>query len=525
MKKLPIGRQSFEDLRKNDCIYVDKTEIIHQMLLDGKVYFLSRPRRFGKSLLISTLEALFKGRKELFEGLYIYDRWDWSQQYPVIKIDWTEIDHSTPDEMRKNLIFWLKKIAQHYQLTLEAESAISCFGELIKSLHAQTGRQVVVLIDEYDKPITSHLSDSCLKAVQTAVHDFYQVMKGADEHLQFVFLTGVSKFSGLSVFSALNNLDDITLQRQYAAVCGYTQEELESSFSEYIDSAAEYLNTTGEDLLEQIRYWYNGYTWDGKTAIYNPFSTLKFFKVQEFADFWFRTGTPSFLINIIQRRNSMGGVLEPIAVDENIFNEYDPADIDEVPLLFQTGYLTVKQKELIDGCAQYTLGVPNSEVNRALLKCLLKAYGKYPNKQIDDLRKTMERQITACDEAGFARSLETMIAAVPYELHIPRESYYHSLMLIWMRLLGFRIRGEEHNNLGRADAVWEQPGLTVVAEIKYHAEKTTDTLLGEALTQIHDRRYDNKYPGKILLLGIAFSGRQTGCRMELRIKECEITKI
>jgi hypothetical protein len=408
----------------------------------------------------------------------------------------------------------LKKIAQHYQLTLEAESAIRCFGELIKSLHAQTGKQVVVLIDEYDKPITSHLSDSCLKAVQTAVHDFYQVMKGADEHLQFVFLTGVSNFSGLSVFSALNNLDDITLQKKYTVICGYTQEELERNFSEYISSAAKYLEMTGEHLLEQIRYWYNGYTWDGKTAIYNPFSTLNFFKVQEFADYWFRTGTPTFLIDIIQRRNSMGGVLEPIAVDESVFDEYDPTDIDEVPLLFQTGYLTVKQKELINGSPQYTLGVPNSEVNKALLQCLLKAYGKYPVTQIDDLRKTMERQISECDETGFARSLEAMIASVPYELHIPRESYYHSLMLIWMRLLGFRIRAEEHNNLGRADAVWEQPGLTVVAEVKYHAEKTTEVLLSEALAQIHERRYYNKYPGKVIILGIAFSGKQTGCHME-----------
>ncbi|MDR1675406.1 MAG: PD-(D/E)XK nuclease domain-containing protein, partial [Tannerella sp.] len=179
-----------------------------------------------------------------------------------------------------------------------------------------------------------------------------------------------------------------------------------------------------------------------------------------------------------------------------------------------------KQMELMpDGCAEYTLGVPNTEVNRALLKCLRKAYGKYPDdRYIDKLRKTMQQQLTDCDEPGFARSLEVMIASVPYDLHIPHEHYYHSLMLIWMRMLGFKIRAEEHNNFGRADAVWEQPGLTVVAEMKYHAEKKTDVLLGEAMTQIHDRRYYNKYPGKVLLLGIAFSGKQPGCRMELRDK-------
>jgi hypothetical protein len=337
----------------------------------------------------------------------------------------------------------------------------------------------------------------------------------------------VSKFSGLSIFSALNNPQDITLREEYAAICGYTQKELESNFSEYIDRAAEHLKMTREYLLEQIRYWYNGYTWDGETAVYNPFSTMNFFQVRRFANYWFRTGTPTFLIDIIQRRNSMEGVLEPIVADESIFDEYDPSDISEVPLLFQTGYLTVKQMELTpDGCAEYTLGVPNSEVNSALLKSLLKAYGKYPDdRYIDELRRTMQRQITACDEAGFAGSLEAMTATVPYDLHIPHEHYYHSLMLIWMRLLGFRIRAEESNNLGRSDAVWEQPGLTVVAEIKYHAEKTTDTLLNEAMKQIHDRRYYNKYPGKVLLLGIAFSGRQTGCRMEVRTDDKGVVEV
>jgi hypothetical protein len=221
-------------------------------------------------------------------------------------------------------------------------------------------------------------------------------------------------------------------------------------------------------------------------------------------------------MDIIQRRNLANTVLYPLVVDSSAFKEYDTANISEVPLLFQTGYMTVRQKKLTpEGCAEYTLGIPNMEVSKSLLTHLLKAYGKYLDERyIDELRRTMQQQITACDESGFARSLETMVATVPYELHIACESYYHSLMLIWMRLLGFKIRAEELNNLGRSDAVWEQPGLTVVAEIKYHAETKIDTLLDEAMKQIHDRRYYNKYLGKILLLGIAFSGRQPGCRME-----------
>jgi hypothetical protein len=499
---------------------VDKTEIIHRIISNGRVYFLSRPRRFGKSLLISTMEAIFKGQKALFRDLYIYDKWNWSQQYPVIKIDWTQINHSTTEKMEESITDYLKEIAQDYQIALVSKSASGCFRELIKSLHNKSGeKQVVILIDEYDMPVTGHLFDPNLRAFQTAIHDFYQVMKGADEYIRFIFLTGVSKFSGLSIFSALNSPDDITLNVKYAAICGYTQEELESNFMEYIDSAAGYLNMTREKTLDNIRYWYNGYTWDGKTAIYNPFSTLKFFNDQRFSHYWFRTGTPTFLIDIIQRRNSIENVLEPIVVDESMLDVYDTEETNEVPLLFQTGYLTVKQMELTpDGYAEYTLGVPNSEVNGALLKCLLKAYGKYSDdRYVDKLRRTMQQQLTDGDESGFARSLEAMVATVPYELHIAKEAYYHSLMLIWMRLLGFRVHAEEHNSLGRSDAVWEQPGLTVVAEIKYSRKPETQSLtslLDEALKQIHDRRYYNSYSGKIRLLGIAFSGKETGCRME-----------
>jgi hypothetical protein len=275
------------------------------------------------------------------------------------------------------------------------------------------------------------------------------------------------------------------------------------------------LKITGKDLLEKIRYWYNGYTWDGKTAIYNPFSTMNFFKDRRFDNYWFNTGTPTFLIDLIRRRNRAELVLEPVVVGGKIFAGYDPVNIGEVSLLFQTGYLTIKKIELTGGRPEYTLGVPNSEVGESLLTDLVQAYGKYPDEQFDEIRRTMQQQIINCDEPGLARSLEVMIAAVPYDLHIQHEHYYHSLMLMWMRLLGFRIRAEEHNNLGSADAVWEQPGFTVVAEIKYHAEKSIDSLLNEALKQIHERRYYNKYTGKVLLLGIAFSGKQPGCRMEI----------
>jgi hypothetical protein len=518
MKQLPLGTQSFEILRNSDCLYVDKTEMIYRIISGGRVYFLSRPRRFGKSLLLSTIQALFEGKKNLFEGLSIYDKWDWSQSYPVITIDWTQINHSTLEKMEENMMDYLKDIARDHQITLNSSSASGCFRELIKSLYEKSGgKQVVILIDEYDKPITDHLFDSQLTDIRKAVHDFYQIMKGSDKYIRFIFVTGVSKFSGLSIFSALNNLDDISLQEPYAAVCGYTQEELERNFSEYIDSVAGDLNMTKAELLDGIRYWYNGYTWDGKTAIYNPFSTLNFFKVREFGDYWFRTGTPTFLIEILQRRNRTNVILEPLIVSSRVFEGYDPSDIGEAPLLFQTGYLTIKQKELNRGIPSYTLGIPNSEVNEGFLTCLLKAYGKYPDYEVDQLRRSMMQQINDCDAAGFARSLEAMTATVPYEIHRTDEAWYHSMMLMWMRLIGFRIHGEMSNDRGRADAVWEQPGATVVAEIKYSRDADAQnlaSLLDEAMSQIHERRYYNRYLGRIILLGIAFSGKNAACRME-----------
>ncbi|MDR1097799.1 MAG: ATP-binding protein [Tannerella sp.] len=515
MKNLPIGTQSFEQLRESNLLYVDKTQDIYRLVSGNRIVFLSRPRRFGKSMLISTLDALFSGRKELFEGLYIYDRWDWTQRYPVIKIDWTLIAHSTPEEMETGILFYLGRFADKYQFDLTSKSAPDCFFELIEKLHQKTGRKVVVLIDEYDKPVTGHLFDSRLTAFKTAIHDFYQVMKGADEYIRFIFLTGVSKFSGLSVFSALNNPNDITIDDKYASICGYTQEELENSFSEYIDDLAGHFGWTREKLIATIRYWYNGYSWDGKTSVYNPFSTLIFFDKKRFGDYWFKTGTPTFLIDILKQRERASIVLEQISIDDSLLDGYDPETLDEIPLFFQTGYLTVKGAEFTENGTRYTLDIPNKEVRDALLQRLLLAYGNYPPEQVGKLRKTVEQRLRSCDEQGFANCLEAVVATVPNELKMNCEAHYHALVLIWLRFLGFDVHSEVSNNLGRADAVWEQPDMTVVAELKYHKGKDTKSLLDAAMRQIHERRYFNRALGRVLLLGIAFSGTTIECRMEV----------
>jgi hypothetical protein len=370
------------------------------------VYFLSRPRRFGKSLLISTLEALFKGKQVLFEGLWIEDKWDWTQHYPVILIDWTCIKHAIPEEMERSMFTFLKRQANTYQVTLLSEYASDCFAELIELLREKTGKKVVVLVDEYDVPILDAIGSphEAMEKIRVWIHDFYKILKAKDEHLKFVFLTGVSKFSGLSVFSALNNLNDLTINAKYASICGYTQPELESYFSEHIDVTAKQLGMTRETLLEHIRYWYNGYTWDGETSVYNPFSSLLFFDTMEFAGYWFRTGTPTLLINILKQCNPLDVVLEP--------------------LLFQTGYLTIEHKELTyDGRPQYTLTFPNIEVRESLLEQLLGVFAEYPGAHSDNLKAEMQQHILDCDVASLEEDLRRMFACVPYELHIARESF------------------------------------------------------------------------------------------------------
>jgi hypothetical protein len=516
MKNLPLGTQSFSVLRSTDCLYVDKTAYIHRMTGSGRIYFLSRPRRFGKSLLVSTLDALFKGQKELFEGLYIYDKWDWTQQYPVIRIDFGGLSHRTTEALINSLSDLVKITASKNGIVLESTELPDRFRELIEQLHSSTGQPVVVLVDEYDKPITDHLSNpEVMQTNRETLHDFYQVLKAADEHIRFIFLTGVSKFSGVSVFSALNNPDDITLDDRYASICGYTQEELESNFTEYIAAAAQKLSMSRETLLDEIRTWYDGYSWDGETPVYNPYSTMSFFKKERFTDYWFRTGTPTFLMELLKSRNQLQPVLEPIEADESAFDSYDSANIGEMPLLFQTGYLTIKQRVFNNGMAKYTLDLPNSEVRNAFMKHLLSAYCNYPVEQIEPVIFNIQQQVRNGDTAGLEQNLRMLFAHIPYELHVKKEAYYHSMFLLLLKMLGFDIQGQIMTNIGRIDAVWQQPGLTVVAEIKYHAEKSTDSLLDEAMAQIHDRRYYEMYlDRKVMLMGVAFTGKEVKCRLE-----------
>ncbi|MDR0575788.1 MAG: ATP-binding protein [Tannerella sp.] len=519
MKNLPIGIQSFESLRSNSYLYIDKTEHIHRLVTTGKIYFLSRPRRFGKSMLISTLDALFSGRKELFEGLYIYDKWDWSKSNPVIRIDWTAIKHDTLEEIEISLSSRLKRLARGYEITLFSEYASDCFAEMIEELHRKTGKKAVVLVDEYDAPILDAMSKSPaeLKAIQESLQSFYKILKATDEHLQFVFLTGVSKFAKLSIFSSLNSPKDITVGKKYAALCGYTQEELETDFSEHIAALAAELSLSREETLAVIKKWYNGYSWDGETCVYNPYSALSLFDVRVISNYWFASGTPTFLIEQLKKREQTDLALEPFEASPKIFDSFDPLHIENIPLLFQTGYLTVKSIRPTEEEPQYTLGIPNREVFLSLSEYLLSAYSEYPLSGIAILKGKMSKQLKSLDSVGFAQSVRTMLENIPYNIQIGNEKYYHSLFLSWMLTMGFEAHGEVMTGSGRIDAVLEQSDTVIVSELKYHAKTKTGALLRNAMKQIHDRRYYEKYLDKgkkIVLLALAFSGKEVGCKME-----------
>jgi hypothetical protein len=468
------------------------------------------------------LGELYKGNQSLFEGLYIYDKWDWTQQYPVIRIDWTNIKHGRREEMERSMLGYLKQLANFYQLTFISEYASDCFAELITLLHRKTGNKVVVLIDEYDSPILDSMGEPEGQDVRKWLQEFYKILKATDDHLKFIFLTGVTKVAKVSIFSVLNSPSDITMSDKYASICGYTQEELERDFSEYIDDTAVRLGMTREDLLAKIRRMYDGYTWNGKTSVYNPFSTLMFFENQEFSNYWFETGTPTFLINRLKKRGLAKTVLEPVTVDSSAFDSYDPDALGDIPLLFQTGYLTVKNKGMIYGDSLYTLEVPNLEVRESLMKHLLSAFTQYPVEQLGILGKEMLQQIRNCDERGLTNNLQKMLAGVPYTLQSKdnmsedaNEARYHIIFQVWMTLLGFDIQSEKITNRGRMDAVLLQPGLAVVAELKYHAATKPDTLLDQAIAQIREKRYYEPFlDRKVILLGIAFSGKDAGCRIE-----------
>jgi hypothetical protein len=520
MKELPIGTQSFEVLRTSDFVYVDKTEHIWNLVNKGRMYFLSRPRRFGKSLLVSALSELFGGKKELFNGLYIYDRWDWSKTFPVIYLDFSEITYSTTNELKLSLNKFIEITAEANEIIMDKELPLSMkFAQLIEQLHKKTGNPVVILVDEYDKPLIDSLSKpkETQEEIKTALHDFYQVIKAKDKYIKFVLLTGVSRFSGLSIFSGLNNLNDITMNYKYATICGYTQEELEAKFKEHIKDVGKYLKISYEETLGTIKCWYNGYSWDGKASVYNPFSTLMFLENKKFKDYWYKTGTPTFLIKQIVKKNGLDRLIGQGTIIISSLSDVDYDMMSIVDLLFQTGYLTIKKEEIReDKSSQYLLDFPNMEVREAFLSSLLAAYVNRQPEEIGDIAKRVNKGLKEKDGEVLREALTELFANIGYDLHIGEEKYYHSIFLATGKLLGFEVNTEVHTDKGRIDAVLKKEGKTTIVEIKYGEEVPTKKLVEEAIEQIKEKRYYEKY-GKmdVSLLGIGFgNGKEIGCEFE-----------
>ncbi|MDR3291242.1 MAG: ATP-binding protein [Methanobrevibacter sp.] len=529
LKNLPLAIAEFKELIETDSIYVDKTEEIFKLMEEaGNYFFLSRPRRFGKSLLLNTIKELFRGNKELFKGLYIYNKWNWNENFPIIYLNMSKMSNRSPEKLELDLEDFIETIAEENQITINNNISLERkFSHLIRKLSKSTGKKVVVLIDEYDKPILDKIDEMKIAdANREILKSFYEILKGSEEYLHFVFLTGVSKFSQTSIFSGFNNATDLTLDPKFNNICGYTHHELRTHFKDYITLLAKKEFLSYNEVLNRIDYWYDGYSWDGINKVYNPFSTLSLFRFLEFKNKWFESGTPTFLVKLLKIRNDFKPILEPIKAFESSLSTFDLDNININTLLFQTGYLTIKSIEKAYEEICYTLDFPNFEVENSFLNYLLNSYTNYQD-DIKSLRYTLLKQIKNIDNGGFNSSLNSLLYNIPYQIHKTNESYFHAIFIILFKLLGFNVRAEESTISGRSDLVLEEDNFVVIAEFKYSTTKTSKngdeipiksfkSMLNEAFNQIHDRGYYKKYTNtKIILIAIAFAGKDIESKMEL----------
>ncbi|MDR1418551.1 MAG: ATP-binding protein, partial [Endomicrobium sp.] len=344
----------------------------------------------------------------------------------------------------------------------------------------------------------------------------YQVIKAGDEHLKFVFLTGVSQFSGLSIFSGLNNLENITMSEEFSSICGYTQEEFENNFKEHIEKAATANEMSEKEILSKIKYYYNGYSWDGKISVYNPFSALLFLKQKKFNRYWFASGTPTFLIEQIKKKDNLESFVQKQAVMEDVLSGFAVEEIETTALLFQTGYLTIKKEEETMRGSLYTLDFPNFEVKDAFLTSLIKVYTNKTIQAVYNLNDKLYEALIGKDAEKLTDSLTELYASIPYNLHITKEAYYHSLFLVTCRLAGFDVEAEVHTNKGRIDVVLKKDNIVIIVEIKYGEDKSIEVLLQEAISQIKDKKYYEKYIGnEVILLALTFGrNKEIGCKFK-----------
>ena len=502
LKKLPIGLQTFSKLREGNYYYVDKTPLIAKLANEGEYYFLSRPRRFGKSLLLSTLKSAFAGEEELFKGLYLENHWDWSKQHPVIHLSFGG-GASTLDDLYQLFQFNLDKSAKQYGIQLTQSYPPNRFAELIQALYEKTALRVVILIDEYDKPILDKLTKpEFAEKVRDEMKNFYSIIKDSDAYIKFVLLTGVSKFSKISLFSGLNNLEDISLSPDYATLCGYTETEIKQVFSDYAEKTD----------FKALREWYNGYNFLGE-KVYNPFDVLLYFKTNVFENYWFETGSPSFLLKLMRERQYSIPDMETLTLTKANLGSFDVNDITLEALLFQTGYLTIKSVERFGDDSLFHLTYPNREVKASLNQYILGDLTRSNPSESTHSRVALYKALKHANFDGLKQAISSLFAAIPHDWYRKNqmanyEGYYASIVYSCFCAIGLTVIAEDSTNQGQIDLTVMLEDKIFIIEFKALDEKMQQ---GTALAQIKAKNYQQKYLSEektVYLIGMEFEKQQ-----------------
>lgn len=503
LKTLPIGLQDFESLRKSGYLYVDKTELIYNLIAGGKYYFLSRPRRFGKSLLMSTIHAVFDGKRELFEGLAIADKpdIDWAK-HPVLHLDLNTNRYDSKEVLDKKLDNSLSEWEQEFDCARKDLPLGMRFENVIQRAYDKTGRGVVILVDEYDKPMLQAIGNEELQdEFRSTLKGFYGALKSKDGCIRFALLTGVTKFGKVSVFSDLNNLKDISMDRRYVEMCGLTETEIKTTLAKHVERLADTCGMTYDEALANMKRMYDGYHFrENSIGMYNPFSVLNALDSMDFGSYWFETGTPTYLVELLQRDDYNLEAMANAKADADTLNSIDSTSKDPIPVIYQSGYLTIKDYDPEFG--EYTLGFPNEEVNIGFTKFLLPWYiSKERSKSAFDL-KNFVLDLRAGNTEQFVKRLRALFADTPYMLIKDLENHYQNVIWIVSKLAGQYVQAEYMTSEGRIDLVLQTPKFCYVMEFKL------DGTAEEALAQIEDKNYTLPFElngQKIIRIGMNFS--------------------
>ena len=500
--KYPIGIQDFEKIRREGYVYVDKTPQMWKMISEGSYYFLSRPRRFGKSLMVSTLEAFFSGKRDLFKGLFAETvEWDW-QQYPILHLDLNVQKYETKQDLFKVLNRHLEQWEQAYDSPYGDRDIEERFLQVVRLAYEKTGRQVVILVDEYDKPLLQAIDNKELQAeYRSSLKPFYGVLKTCDRYIKFAFLTGVTKFGKVSVFSDLNNLTDLSLDYRYATICGISEEELHQYFDEGVGNLASTYNLTKESCYERLRHDFDGYHFDvDAPGMYNPFSVLNTLSGLRFRDYWFETGTPTFLVYQLQKTNYPLEMMTREELFEDTLNSIDVMDENPLPLLYQSGYLTIKGYN--ETFKTYRLGFPNREVEEGFVKFLVPFYSPNKAERPQMYIANFVRDVESGNAEGFMQLVERFFDGGDYQVAGKAELYFQNTLWALFKLLGLYVDVERHTTDGRMDILVETKDYVYILELKM--DQSADV----ALQQIVDKQYAKSFEGDgrtIYKIGVSFS--------------------